>query len=208
MDSEFQFHRETAVAAYIEQGLSPEEAEARARRDFGPIELPKEECHDQRPLEPLLQTALQDTRDALRGMVRQPGAAVVPPYLDDLRRYAASFKTMAGISPSWELTLTGLGEHAIVRSAFVSSGICKTFGIRTIAGREFSLAEQQPGGEPVATVTKGFWRRLFGPAASLSGQSIPPTAVNIASPASPPRRRLARRRGRNLVAIRPKSVCQ
>jgi predicted permease len=53
MPSEFQFHMETQVNSYIRQGLTREDAELRARRDFGSVELAKDECRDQRAFEPV-----------------------------------------------------------------------------------------------------------------------------------------------------------
>ncbi len=49
MDAEFRFHLESQVEDYVRQGLSREEAELRARREFGALELAKDECRDQRP---------------------------------------------------------------------------------------------------------------------------------------------------------------
>ena len=50
MDRELQFHIEQAVADYAAQGMSPENARDRARREFGSVELAKEELRDTRPL--------------------------------------------------------------------------------------------------------------------------------------------------------------
>lgn len=78
MDAEFRFHLDTQINDYISQGLSRQEAELRARRDFGPVELAKEESRDQRPVK-WLDSFLRDVRFACRSLRKRPGfaAAVV-----------------------------------------------------------------------------------------------------------------------------------
>ncbi|HLJ49260.1 MAG TPA: ABC transporter permease [Bryobacteraceae bacterium] len=72
MDSEFKYHLESLICDYIEKGMSPEEAEQRARREFGPINLAKDECRDQRPLR-WLDNFLADLRYARRSLLKNPG---------------------------------------------------------------------------------------------------------------------------------------
>jgi predicted permease len=72
MDAEFQFHLETQINDYVAQGLNREEAEARARREFGGLDLAKEECRDQRPFE-WLDHVLRDFRYASRSLRKSPG---------------------------------------------------------------------------------------------------------------------------------------
>ncbi|MFB3905010.1 MAG: ADOP family duplicated permease [Acidobacteriota bacterium] len=74
MDAEFRFHLDSQVNDYINQGFSREEAELRARREFGPLDLAKEECRDERPLE-ALDRFLRDIRYAFRSLARSPGFA-------------------------------------------------------------------------------------------------------------------------------------
>lgn len=51
MNAEFHFHLESQINDYVAQGLSREAAEERARREFGGLDLAKEECRDQKPFE-------------------------------------------------------------------------------------------------------------------------------------------------------------
>ncbi len=75
MNAEFRFHLESQTEDYIGQGLSREEAELRARREFGTLAWAKDECRDQRPLE-WLADLLRDFRYAFRSLRRTPGFAI------------------------------------------------------------------------------------------------------------------------------------
>ena len=74
MDAEMRFHLDCQVEDYISQGLSRGEAERRARREFGAVDLAKDECRDQRPLEWLGQF-WHDGRLACRSLARSRGFA-------------------------------------------------------------------------------------------------------------------------------------
>jgi putative ABC transport system permease protein len=99
-------------------------------------------------------------------------AAIVPPYLADLREQSRSFDLITGISPSWEMTLTGIGDPLKVQAVYVSPGAFELFGIHPVAGREFHDEEQKAGAEKVAVVTEAFWQRQFGVGAQLANQML------------------------------------
>jgi predicted permease len=74
MDAEFQFHLDSLINDYVSQGFSPEEAELRARRELGSVDLAKDECRDERPLE-WLDHFLRDVRYACRSLRKSLGFA-------------------------------------------------------------------------------------------------------------------------------------
>src|SRR4051812_5221400 len=76
MNAELQFHLEKQVSDYMQSGLSREEAESRARRDFGVVELTKEECRDQRAFEPV-DRFLRDLSHACRSLRSTPGYTAI-----------------------------------------------------------------------------------------------------------------------------------
>ncbi len=72
LDAEMRFHLDQLTQKYIAEGCSPDEARARAIREFGPVELAKEEVRDLWPLA----AWLRDLRFGCRMMVRHPTLAL------------------------------------------------------------------------------------------------------------------------------------
>jgi len=76
LDEELRSHLERQVEKYLQSGLSREEAQRRARLEFGGIALAKEECRDARGVN-FIETMLQDLRYGLRTLGKNPGFTAV-----------------------------------------------------------------------------------------------------------------------------------
>src|SRR5215467_3049260 len=76
LEDELRFHLERQVEKYLQSGLSREEAQRRARLEFGGIALAKEECRDARGVN-FIETMLQDLRYNLRTLGKNPGFTAV-----------------------------------------------------------------------------------------------------------------------------------
>lgn len=76
LDEEMWFHLEMATRAYIEKGLSAEQARNVARRDFGGVSHHRDETRDARGMRPV-EDLLTDLRVAVRTMLKQRTYAVV-----------------------------------------------------------------------------------------------------------------------------------
>ena len=72
LDSELRFDLAERTEANVRAGMSRNDAELRARREFGSVALAKEECRDERRTQFFEQT-WQDTRFGLRMLRKSPG---------------------------------------------------------------------------------------------------------------------------------------
>jgi len=76
MDAELRFHLESRREELVRAGKSPEEAERQARREFGAVELAKDECRDEKPME-WLDRGVRALRYGLRSLCKSPGFTLV-----------------------------------------------------------------------------------------------------------------------------------
>jgi putative ABC transport system permease protein len=76
VDEEIQFHIERQVTANIAAGMTPAEARRHAAIRFGGRERTREECREQRPSW-RVESVWRDVRYGVRGLLRNPGFAVV-----------------------------------------------------------------------------------------------------------------------------------
>jgi len=76
MDAELRFHIESYVAELVRSGIPPEEAQRRARIEFGSVEAHKEECRQARGLQ-YLDELRADLRFTFRTIRQSPGFATI-----------------------------------------------------------------------------------------------------------------------------------
>src|SRR5262245_53826485 len=70
-------------------------------------------------------------------------------------------------------TLTGAGEPERVDVGQISAGFLPQFGVQPLAGgRNFSAAEDRPGGERVAILSYELWRRLYNGDQDIVGRTV------------------------------------
>jgi hypothetical protein len=76
LDRDIDAHLDLLADDYERRGLTPDQARAAARRDFGGVEQMKESHRDQRSLR-WIDDAWRDVRFGLRQLARNPGFAIV-----------------------------------------------------------------------------------------------------------------------------------
>ncbi len=93
------------------------------------------------------------------------------PDFRDWQRSSRSFQQMAAFD--WQerdLTSPGTSEH--LNGKVISSGFFATLGVKPILGREFSLEEDEHGGEPVVIISNRLWKTRFAGSTEALGKSV------------------------------------
>ncbi len=129
-------------------------------------------------------------RGATRARPGRPGVISYPDYRD-WRHQSRSFESIAALRAA-DVTLAGPGGPERLEGARVTASFFQALRVVPALGHLFPTEVDQPGGEPVAVLGHGLWRRLgadptlVGRSITLSGQ--PHTVIGVL-PASfrPPR---------------------
>ncbi len=114
------------------------------------------------------------------------GIQVAMGHFVEWRERARSFDHMAAYV-SRRYTLTGRGEPRRLSATNVSAGLFTMLGIQPTLGRDFTPAEDQPGGDDVVLVSHGLWQRQLGEDSDALGQTLmldgrPHTIVGVLPP--------------------------
>jgi len=113
-----------------------------------------------------------------------PSFSISPGNYLTWRRETKTFETMGAATSSF-LILTGHGDPERLRADRVTSEMFPMLGASPVAGRYFLPSEDKPGGDAVAVLSEGLWRRRFGADPSAIGRSItlsgqPYTVIGVA----------------------------
>ncbi|HEV3486170.1 MAG TPA: ABC transporter permease, partial [Vicinamibacterales bacterium] len=88
-----------------------------------------------------------------------------------IRANHRAFAHVAVYAPS-AFNITGSGTPDVLRGAWVSGEFFTTLGVRPIAGRFFTNADDAPGAPSVVVLSHAFWTRQFGADPKVLGQTI------------------------------------
>ena len=93
--------------------------------------------------------------------------------LRDMRAGAGAFSAIAGISPLWNVVLTGLGDAQQLTALYVSADFFRLLGVQPALGRAFRPDEDN-GTQPshVVMLSDSYWQRQFGGRAGAIGASL------------------------------------
>ncbi|MEP6540527.1 MAG: ABC transporter permease, partial [Bryobacteraceae bacterium] len=91
----------------------------------------------------------------------------------DLRKNNQTFQAIAGVSPVWNVVMTGEGEVERLESLFASSDFFPMLGVTPLIGRLFSAADDnRAGAAPVVVLSHSFWARRFGASPAVLGRTL------------------------------------
>jgi len=96
---------------------------------------------------------------------RQPEIEIYTsaPDFFDLRAHTQAFTALAGISPVWNMVLSGGAEAERLECLFVSANLFGMLGVSPALGRSFLAAEDDgTHGAQVALIGYAYWQRKFG----------------------------------------------
>jgi len=93
-----------------------------------------------------------------------------PDFLD-LRRNNRSFTKIAGISPVWNVVMSGRGDAQRLECLFVSADFFPLLGTRAMLGRAFLPEDDKPGAH-VVVLGHAFWQKQFGASRDVIGSAI------------------------------------
>jgi len=131
----------------------------------------------------------QNSEDLVLGRVTyegEVGFTVSGPDFFDHRDGAASFETMAALTPfTVTTTVTGGRDPERITAPFASIDFFETFGVSPAAGRYFLPEEGEAGGAAVAVLSHSYWQRNYAGDHDVVGSAItvdglPTTVVGIA----------------------------
>ncbi len=105
---------------------------------------------------------------------RNPQGVPMPVTLgtyDELRARTRSFEALAA-ADAWRPSLIGTGDPEQLDGQRITAGYFGVFGAVPIAGRDFTTADDQPGGANVVILSEGLLDRRFGGDRTIVGRRI------------------------------------
>ncbi|HXG68900.1 MAG TPA: ABC transporter permease [Blastocatellia bacterium] len=98
---------------------------------------------------------------------------VSPPKFIFWREHSQAFEAIAASQPTGAgVNLAGVDEPEFVPGLRVSVDFFRVLGVNPVMGRGFTEAEDSPGGERVAILSDGLWRRRFSADPAILGRTI------------------------------------
>src|SRR5580704_8817884 len=98
------------------------------------------------------------------------GSISYPNFLD-WQRNNRTFQSIAAYRPD-DFTVTGAANPERVNGVMVSADFFPTLGVQPMLGRGFSVDEDRLGGKPVALISAGYWKRIYGSARDIVGKPL------------------------------------
>jgi putative ABC transport system permease protein len=93
--------------------------------------------------------------------------------LQDMRARTGAFSAIAGISPVWNVVLTGVGDAQRLTALYVSADFFQLLGVQPVLGRAFRPDDDNGAqSSHVVMLSDSYWKRQFGGRADAVGTSL------------------------------------
>jgi predicted permease len=102
------------------------------------------------------------------------------PAFEEIRKRSQAFTRVFGFASPGRMTVGIDGVSVLADGQGVSAEYFSGLGVRPVAGRTFSAADDVAGAPPVAVISYGFWQRRFGGDPSVVGKTITVNNVPVA----------------------------
>ena len=104
--------------------------------------------------------------------------------VNDWRKTAQSFASVAMFNPISSVTLTSGGQAEVLSASFVEAEMFRLLRVQPVHGRIFTADEEKPGAACTALISHRLWQGRFGGEASIAGSTVnfsggPCTVVGI-----------------------------
>jgi predicted permease len=109
------------------------------------------------------------------------------PIFEDIRAHAQTFSGVLALADAERVNVGVSGEAGVAQSQLVSGDFFSTLGVPASIGRTITPPDDEPGANPVATISYSYWIRRFGRDPQILGKTVTVngvgfTLVGVAAP--------------------------
>ncbi len=112
---------------------------------------------------------------------KMPGMTlgVTPAIYVEVRRQCRSFSKMSALRQGQKVRIMGAEETCQVAGTLVTGDFFDLMGVSAQLGRTLGPEDAKPGAAPMAVISHGLWRRVFGEDPSVIGRIVEMNQVSI-----------------------------
>jgi len=101
------------------------------------------------------------------------------PIFEDIRAHSQAFSGVLAFADAERANVGVSGEAGVAQSQLVSGDFFSTLGVPASIGRTITPPDDQPGANPVATISYNYWVRRFGRDPQILGKTVTVNGVSF-----------------------------
>nr|WP_240922237.1 ABC transporter permease [Oleiagrimonas sp. C23AA] len=114
----------------------------------------------------------QASRVVVLGKIFSGEVGPISPHEYQYLKHMPGVKSLGLIRPGSVTNISGSGAPRQIPVTYIDRGLLPALGVRPVLGRNFSVAEDRPGGPSVVLLSHGLWQRRYGGARDVVGQGM------------------------------------